>query len=43
LDDVQPVDDGAEDDVLAVEPVRLGGADEELRAVGAGARVGLWR
>ena len=32
--------DGAEDDVLAVEPVGLDGAEEELRAVGARAGVG---
>lgn len=30
----------AENDVLAVEPVRVGDANEELRAVGVGASVG---
>ena len=29
-----------EDHVLAVQPVRLGGGDEELAAVGAGSAVG---
>lgn len=33
LDDVKAVDDGAEDDVLAVQPRGLLGADEELGAV----------
>mmetsp|Transcript_23988 Transcript_23988/g.59555 ORF Transcript_23988/g.59555 Transcript_23988/m.59555 type:complete len:284 (+) Transcript_23988:144-995(+) len=40
LDDIQALDDLAKDDVLAVEPRRLDGADEELAAVGARARVG---
>ena len=30
----------AEDDVLSVQPGRFGGGDEELAAVGVGARVG---
>jgi hypothetical protein len=33
LDDVQALDDGAEDDVLAVQPRGLLSADEELGAV----------
>jgi len=33
LDDVETLDDLAEDDVLAVEPRGLDSADEELRAV----------
>src|SRR6266545_5850965 len=41
VDDVHPARDLAEDRVLAVEPRGLlGGHDEELRAVGVGARVG---
>ena len=40
LDDLHALGDRAEDDVLAVEPVRLDGAQEELGAVGAGASVG---
>jgi hypothetical protein len=40
LDDVETLDDLAEDDVLTVEPRGLDGADEELGAVGAGASVG---
>ena len=40
LDDVHALDDLAEDDVLAVEPGRLGRAEEELGPVRAGARVG---
>jgi len=39
LDDVHAIDDTAEDDVLAVQPLRLHGADEELRAVRVGTRV----
>merc|ERR1719335_309393 len=39
LDDVHALDDLAEDDVLAVEPRGLDGADEELAAVRARARV----
>ena len=34
LDDVKTLDDLAEDNVLAVQPGGLDGADEELRAVG---------
>jgi hypothetical protein len=33
LDDVKALDDLAEDNVLAIEPRGLDGADEELRAV----------
>ena len=40
LDDVHALDDGAEHDVLAVQPRGLVGAQEELRAVGVGAGVG---
>jgi len=40
LDDVHAAGDSAVDDVLAVEPVGLDGAEEELGAVGAGAGVG---
>ncbi len=40
LDDLHALDNAAEDDVLAVEPRGLDGAEEELRAVGAGASVG---
>ena len=40
LDDVHPLDDLTEDDVLAVQPLGLGGAQEELGAVGVGAGVG---
>ncbi|CAD2217232.1 hypothetical protein AGDE_04641 [Angomonas deanei] len=40
LDDVVPLEHLAEDDVLAVEPVGGGGADEELRTVGVGTGVG---
>ncbi len=40
LDDVHALDDGAEDDVLPVQPGGLGRAQEELRAVGVGAGVG---
>ena len=39
LNHVHAFDDFAEDDVLAVEPGRLGGADEELRTVGVGAGI----
>jgi hypothetical protein len=35
LDDLKALDDLAEDDVLAVQPGGLDGADEELGAVGA--------
>jgi len=37
LDDVHALHHLAEDHVLAVQPAGLGRADEELRAVGAGA------
>ena len=40
LDDVHALDDLTEDDVLAVQPLGLGGAQEELRAVGVRASVG---
>ena len=40
LHDFHALGDGAEHNVLAVEPVGLDGAEEELRAVGAGASVG---
>jgi len=40
LDDVHALDDGAEHDVLVVQPARLDRADEELRAVGVGSGVG---
>ena len=40
LDDVHALDDLSEDDVLAVEPGGLDGADKELAAVGVGAGVG---
>jgi len=40
LDNVHALDDGSEDDVLAVEPGGLGGAEEKLGAVGSGASVG---
>ena len=40
LDDFQTLGHGAEHDVLAVEPGGLHGAEEELGAVGVGARVG---
>jgi len=40
LDGVHALDNLAEDDVLAVEPGGLGGAQEELAAVGVGAGVG---
>merc|ERR1719171_565354 len=39
LDDVHALEDAAEDDVAPVEPGRLHRADEDLRAVRAGARV----
>lgn len=39
LDDVQASGDGAEDDVLAIQPLGLDGADEELGAVGVLASV----
>tara|TARA_R110002003_G_scaffold64_12_gene6066 strand:+ start:22907 stop:23209 length:303 start_codon:yes stop_codon:yes gene_type:complete len=41
LDDVEALDDLAEDDVLAVEPRGLDGADEELRAVAGVCQWGL--
>jgi len=40
LDNVETLDDLAEDDVLAVEPVGHNGRDEELRAVCVGTSVG---
>jgi len=40
LDGVHALDDLPEDDVLAVEPGGLGGAQEELASVGVGAGVG---
>ena len=40
LDNVHATGDGAEDGVLAIEPVGLDGAEEELRSVGVGPRVG---
>merc|ERR1719189_2629080 len=40
LHDVHALGDGPEDHVLAVEPRGLHGAEEELRAVGVGPRVG---
>ena len=40
LEDVHALDHPAEDHVLAVQPVALGGGDEELRPVGVGASVG---
>jgi len=36
LDDIHALNDGAKDDVLAVEPRGLGSAQEELGAVGVG-------
>ena len=39
-DNVQTLDDGAEDGVLAIQPSGLDGADEELGAVGVGAGIG---
>ena len=39
LDDVHPLDDLSEHDVLSVEPLRLRRADEELRSVGSGTGV----
>lgn len=39
-DDVQTLDDGTEDGVLAIQPTGLDGADEELGTVGVGAGVG---
>jgi len=39
LDNVHALDDLAEHDVLAVQPLGLGGANEELRAVGVGSSV----
>lgn len=38
--DVQALHDLTEHHVLAVEPLGLGGTDEELRSVGAGASIG---
>jgi len=40
LDDIEPFDDGAEDDVFVVQPGGLDGGDEELTPVGVGAAVG---
>lgn len=39
LHDIHPVHDGAEDDVLPVQPGGLGGGDEKLGAVGVWAGV----
>jgi len=39
LDNVHALDDLAEHDVLAVQPLGLGGANEELRAIGVGSSV----
>ena len=39
-DDIHALDDTAKDAVLAVQPASLSGAEEELRAVGVGTRVG---
>jgi hypothetical protein len=41
LDDIEALDDLAEDDVLSVEPRGLDGADEELRAVAGVCQRGL--
>ena len=40
LHDLEALDDLAEDNVLSVEPLGLGGADEELGSVGVGTSVG---
>ena len=40
LDDIHPLHHLAEHHVLAIQPLGLGGADEELGAVGVGASVG---
>jgi len=40
FDDIDSVLDGTEDNVLAVEPRGLGGAQEKLRSVGSGSGVG---
>ena len=40
LDDVHPLDDLAEHNVLSVEPLGLGGAEEKLGAVSVGTGVG---
>jgi len=39
LDDIHALDDLSEDDVLSVQPLSLGGAQEKLTAVGVGAGV----
>lgn len=40
LDDIQTLNDGTEDGVLAIEPGGLDSADEELGSVGVGTSVG---
>jgi hypothetical protein len=40
LDDIQTLNDGTEDGVLAIEPSGLDSADEELGSVGVGTSVG---
>ena len=40
LDDIHALNHLAEHDVLAIEPLGLGGAQEELRPVGVGAGIG---
>ena len=39
-DDLHALHDGAEDDVLAVQPLRLDGADEELGTIGVRPGIG---
>ena len=40
LDDIHPFDDLAEHDVLSVQPLGLGRAQEELRTVGVRSSIG---
>ena len=40
LDNVHALDDLAEHDVLAIQPLGLGSAEEELASVGVGSSVG---
>ena len=40
LDDIHPLHHLAEHHVLAIQPLGLGGADEELGAVGVGTSIG---
>src|SRR5699024_7757584 len=40
LDDFHAIDDGSEDDVLAIQPGSLHGGDEELGSVGVGSSIG---